>query len=63
MGRDVKRLKQIRIPIVKVRWKYQRGPEFTWEREDQIRQKYLHLFSDTTPTTNNDWISRTRFPF
>nr|GEX84913.1 putative reverse transcriptase domain-containing protein [Tanacetum cinerariifolium] len=32
VNREVKRLKQSRIPIVKVRWKSQRGPEFTWER-------------------------------
>ncbi|GJT32693.1 reverse transcriptase domain-containing protein [Tanacetum coccineum] len=25
-----------------------RGPEFTWEREDQFRKKYLHLFTKTT---------------
>nr|GFB91358.1 putative reverse transcriptase domain-containing protein [Tanacetum cinerariifolium] len=29
MDREVKRLKQSRIPIVKVRWNYMRGPEFT----------------------------------
>nr|GEU43172.1 putative reverse transcriptase domain-containing protein [Tanacetum cinerariifolium] len=29
MDREVKRLKQSRIPIVKVRWNSQRGPEFT----------------------------------
>ncbi|GJW58394.1 putative reverse transcriptase domain-containing protein [Tanacetum coccineum] len=34
VDREVKRLKQSRIPIVKVRWNLQRGPEFTWERED-----------------------------
>nr|GEV55144.1 putative reverse transcriptase domain-containing protein [Tanacetum cinerariifolium] len=32
----VKWLKQIHIPIVKVRWNSRRGPEFTWEREDQF---------------------------
>ncbi|GJZ91592.1 putative reverse transcriptase domain-containing protein [Tanacetum coccineum] len=36
MDREVKRLKQIRIPIVMVRWNSRRGPEFTWEREDQF---------------------------
>nr|GEZ91105.1 putative reverse transcriptase domain-containing protein [Tanacetum cinerariifolium] len=36
MDREVKQLKQSRIPIVKVRWKSKKGPEFTWEREDQI---------------------------
>ncbi|GJX88268.1 putative reverse transcriptase domain-containing protein [Tanacetum coccineum] len=37
MDREVKQLKQSRIPIVKVRWNSKRGLEFTWEREDQIR--------------------------
>ncbi|GJT32869.1 hypothetical protein Tco_0923288 [Tanacetum coccineum] len=45
VDREVKRLKQSRIPIVKVRWNSQRGPEFTWEREDQIKKKYPHLFT------------------
>ncbi|GKB24027.1 reverse transcriptase domain-containing protein [Tanacetum coccineum] len=37
MDREVKQLKQSRIPIVKVRWNFKRGPEFTWETaEDQI---------------------------
>nr|GEX26889.1 putative reverse transcriptase domain-containing protein [Tanacetum cinerariifolium] len=52
MDRKVKQLKQIRIPIVKVRWNSKRGPEFTWEREDQIRAKYPHLFSNITPASN-----------
>ncbi|GJS73548.1 putative reverse transcriptase domain-containing protein [Tanacetum coccineum] len=45
VDREVKRLKQSRIPIVKVRWNSQRGLEFTWEREDQIKKKYPHLFT------------------
>ncbi|GKD20884.1 putative reverse transcriptase domain-containing protein [Tanacetum coccineum] len=28
--REIKRLKQSRIPLVKVRWNSRRGPEFTW---------------------------------
>ncbi|GKA97036.1 putative reverse transcriptase domain-containing protein [Tanacetum coccineum] len=36
MDREVKQLKQSRIPIIKVRWNSRRGPEFTWEREDQF---------------------------
>nr|GEX08533.1 putative reverse transcriptase domain-containing protein [Tanacetum cinerariifolium] len=39
MDREVKRLKQSRIPIVKVRWNSHRGPEYTWEREDQMKSK------------------------
>ncbi|GKF11309.1 putative reverse transcriptase domain-containing protein, partial [Tanacetum coccineum] len=52
MDREVKQLKQNRIPLIKVRWNSKRGPEFTWEREDQIRAKYPHQFSNITPTSN-----------
>ncbi|GJR38573.1 putative reverse transcriptase domain-containing protein [Tanacetum coccineum] len=52
MDREVKQLKQSRIPIVKVQWNSKRGPEFTWEHEDQIRAKYPHLFSNITPASN-----------
>ncbi|GKA78519.1 hypothetical protein Tco_0785056, partial [Tanacetum coccineum] len=45
MEREVKRLKQSGIPIVKVRWNSRRGPEYTWEREDQMQKKYPHLFA------------------
>ncbi|GKE00717.1 hypothetical protein Tco_1388700, partial [Tanacetum coccineum] len=44
---EVKRLKRSRIPLVKVRWNSKRGHEFTWEREDQFRKKYPHLFTKT----------------
>ncbi|GKF34877.1 hypothetical protein Tco_0108077 [Tanacetum coccineum] len=45
MNREVKQLKQSRIPIVKVRWNSRRGLEFTWEREDFFMKKYPHLLS------------------
>nr|GEY00326.1 hypothetical protein [Tanacetum cinerariifolium] len=51
MDQEVKQLKQSRIPIVNVRWNSKRGLEFTWEREDQIRAKYPHLFSNITPAS------------
>nr|GEY52210.1 putative reverse transcriptase domain-containing protein [Tanacetum cinerariifolium] len=46
LDRGFKKLKRSRIAIVKVRWNSKRGPEFTWEREDQMKLKYPHLFSD-----------------
>nr|GFA85891.1 putative reverse transcriptase domain-containing protein [Tanacetum cinerariifolium] len=49
---EVKRLKQNRIPLVKVRWNSKRGPEFSWEREDQFRKKYPHLFARTAPSSS-----------
>ncbi|GJT42098.1 hypothetical protein Tco_0941963, partial [Tanacetum coccineum] len=52
MDHEVKQLKRSRIPIFKVRWNYKRGPEFTWEREDQFRKKYPHLFTETAPSSS-----------
>ncbi|GJX54288.1 hypothetical protein Tco_0282657 [Tanacetum coccineum] len=41
MDREFKRLKQRSIPIIQVRCNSRRGPEFTWEREDQMKNKSL----------------------
>ncbi|GKA47542.1 putative reverse transcriptase domain-containing protein [Tanacetum coccineum] len=46
LEKEFKKLKRSRIAIVKVRWNSKRDPEFTWEREDQMKLKYPHLFSD-----------------
>nr|GEX70020.1 putative reverse transcriptase domain-containing protein [Tanacetum cinerariifolium] len=46
MDRKVKMLKRSRIPILKVCWNSKFGPEFTWEREDFMKAKYLKLFAD-----------------
>ncbi|GKD57992.1 putative reverse transcriptase domain-containing protein, partial [Tanacetum coccineum] len=48
LEREFKKLKRSRIAIVKVRWNSKRGLEFTWEREDQMKLKYPHLFSDVS---------------
>ncbi|GJW55125.1 hypothetical protein Tco_0099210 [Tanacetum coccineum] len=52
MDREVKQLRRSRVPIVKVRWNSRRGPEFTWERKDQFRKKYPHLFTKTAPSSS-----------
>ncbi|GJR91019.1 hypothetical protein Tco_0215030 [Tanacetum coccineum] len=44
--REIKRLKQSRIPLVKVRLNSRRGPEFTWNMK--IRSKRNTLFSSQT---------------
>ncbi|KAD4888331.1 hypothetical protein E3N88_20404 [Mikania micrantha] len=54
MDREIKKLKLSKIPNVKVRWNSRRGPEYTWELEDQMKQKYPHLFSDPTNTGNTN---------
>nr|GEV90436.1 putative reverse transcriptase domain-containing protein [Tanacetum cinerariifolium] len=46
MDREIKQLRQSCILIIKVRWNFKRGPELTWEREDQFKQKYPHLFTN-----------------
>ncbi|GJS52942.1 putative reverse transcriptase domain-containing protein [Tanacetum coccineum] len=52
MDREIKQLKRSRIPIIKVRWNSKRGLEFIWEREDQFKQKYPHLFTKTAPSSS-----------
>ncbi|GJZ71262.1 putative reverse transcriptase domain-containing protein [Tanacetum coccineum] len=39
-------------PNCKVRWNSRRGPEFTWEREDQFQKKYPHLFTKPVPSSS-----------
>ncbi|GJT79606.1 putative reverse transcriptase domain-containing protein [Tanacetum coccineum] len=48
MDREVKQLKRSRIPIVKVRWNSNRGPEFTWECEDP-NPSQVYIYSQTPP--------------
>ncbi|GKE04478.1 putative reverse transcriptase domain-containing protein [Tanacetum coccineum] len=53
MDREIKQLKRSRIPIIKVRWNSKRGPEFMWEREDQFKKTYPHLFTKTVSSSSN----------
>nr|GFC04772.1 putative reverse transcriptase domain-containing protein [Tanacetum cinerariifolium] len=39
MDREVKRMRNSHVLIVKVRWNSRRGLEFTWEMEDQFKKK------------------------
>ncbi|GJT88306.1 putative reverse transcriptase domain-containing protein [Tanacetum coccineum] len=48
VAQDVKKLKRRRIPLVKVRWNSRQGAEYTWEREDQFKTKYPHLFASAS---------------
>nr|GEV21583.1 hypothetical protein [Tanacetum cinerariifolium] len=52
VDREVKHLKQSCIPIVKAHWNSRRGPEFTWEREDQMKKKYPHSFLIFAPVVD-----------
>ncbi|GJY60672.1 putative reverse transcriptase domain-containing protein [Tanacetum coccineum] len=48
LEREFKKLKCSRISIVTVRRNSKRGPEFMWKREDQMKLKYPHLFSNVS---------------
>nr|GFD21614.1 putative reverse transcriptase domain-containing protein [Tanacetum cinerariifolium] len=60
MDREVKQLKQSRIPIVKVRWNSRRGPKYTWEREDFIKRNYPRLFIRGQKRNKRNRASRRR---
>ncbi|XP_022019828.1 uncharacterized protein LOC110919888 [Helianthus annuus] len=46
----IQKLRRSRIKLVKVRWDSKCGPEFTWERQDQMQWKYPHLFPPSAKT-------------
>ncbi|GKF20687.1 hypothetical protein Tco_0069325 [Tanacetum coccineum] len=58
LEREFKKLKCSRIAIVKVRWNSKHGPEFTWEREDQMKLKNPHLFNDILYRVDGDDFMR-----
>ncbi|KAD6119027.1 hypothetical protein E3N88_10298 [Mikania micrantha] len=45
LNRETKVLKRSRIPIVKVRWNSQRGPEYMWEREDRMKENTREMMN------------------
>ena len=44
LDRKDKALRKKIIPLVKVLWRNHKVEEVTWEREDEMRAKYPHLF-------------------
>ncbi|GJU08808.1 putative reverse transcriptase domain-containing protein [Tanacetum coccineum] len=74
LEREFKKLKRSRIAIIKVRWNSKRGPEFTWEREDQMKLKYpicLVMFRvefllfglKVKPTAHHVLLTFSEYPF
>ncbi|XP_028063912.1 uncharacterized protein LOC114267122 [Camellia sinensis] len=41
---QVKQLRNKNIPMMKVEWREHYGKEATWEKEEEMRQRYPHLF-------------------
>jgi len=46
LDRDEKLLRNKRVPLVRVLWRSSQIEEQTWEREFEMKEKFLHLFSD-----------------
>ena len=46
LAREVKQLRNKRIPIVKVLWKNHKVEEATWESEATMLQQYPQLFNE-----------------
>ncbi|XP_074588023.1 uncharacterized protein LOC141843898 [Curcuma longa] len=44
LDRDVKRLRNKEVPLVKVLWRNQQSEEMTWESEEDMKRKYPELF-------------------
>ncbi|GJX58051.1 hypothetical protein Tco_0289441, partial [Tanacetum coccineum] len=57
---EVKRLMRSTLSISQGSLELKRGPEFTWEREDQFRKKYPHLFTKTAPSSSAVLVSRAK---
>ena len=45
LAREVKELRNKKIPLVKVLWRNHKTEEATWESEETMRQQYLQLFN------------------
>ncbi|XP_019253737.1 PREDICTED: uncharacterized protein LOC109232429 [Nicotiana attenuata] len=46
LAHEIKELRKKRIPLVKVLWRNHSGEEAAWEREEDMRVQYPHLFRD-----------------
>ncbi|GJU40586.1 hypothetical protein Tco_1193543 [Tanacetum coccineum] len=50
------RMKEKDVSDMEGMFSSQYGPEFTWEREDQFRKKYPHLFTKTAPSSTGSGL-------
>nr|XP_016436986.1 PREDICTED: uncharacterized mitochondrial protein AtMg00860-like [Nicotiana tabacum] len=46
LARELKELRNKKLPLVKFLWRKHPGKEATWEREEDMRVRYPHLFRD-----------------
>ncbi|KAJ0513979.1 putative nucleotidyltransferase, Ribonuclease H [Helianthus annuus] len=50
----VNKTRRSSVKLVKVPWNARHGPEFTWEREDRMKEKYPHLFPENPASTSRN---------
>lgn len=48
LAQEVKKLRNKTIPLVKVQWNWQGVEEASWEREEDMRRDYPHLFDQVS---------------
>ena len=46
LAREVKELRNKKIPVIKVLWRNHKTEEATWENEEVMRQQYPQLFNE-----------------
>ena len=46
LAREVRELRNKRIPLIKVLWRNHKTEEATWESEEVMRQQYPQLFNE-----------------
>ena len=47
LDREVRKLRSREIASIKIQWKNRPVEESTWEKEDDMQEKYPHLFTDS----------------
>ena len=45
LDRKTKTLQHKAMGLVKVQWQHQKGSEYTWEPDEEVREQYLELFA------------------
>ncbi|XP_070054193.1 uncharacterized protein [Nicotiana tomentosiformis] len=53
IDRQVRHLRSKKIVVVKVQWRGQQVEEATWDAEEDMRNRYPHLFSTPDPRSPN----------
>ena len=44
------------VQLVKVQWRHRKGSEWTWETEEEIKEHYPELFSDSVAADFEDEV-------